>query len=96
MSTKKIPVECQFFEVWFLTCSSLRRLDGPGLFAAALMTPGLRRWELEGCGPSSRAPERVGYGGTGDREGPGGCMREGWTSHWRSWLVVMALRLGTN
>lgn len=22
-------------------------------------------------------------------------MREGWTNHWRSWLVVMALRLGT-
>lgn len=23
-------------------------------------------------------------------------MRVGWTSHWRSWLVVMAVTVGTN
>lgn len=95
-STPYISVSFSCWRNYFLTWSSFRRLVEAVVFAAARMTPGLRRWGWEGCGPSGRVPERLGYGGTGDREGPGGCMREGWTSHWRSWLVVMALRLGTN
>lgn len=43
-----------------LTCSSFLCLVEAGVFAAALMTPGLRRWDWEGGGPIARAPERVG------------------------------------
>lgn len=41
-------------------CSSFLRLVGAVVLAAALMTPGLRKWEWEGGATSGRAPERVG------------------------------------
>lgn len=41
-------------------CSSFLRLVEVVVFAAALMTPGLRRWDWEGDGPSGRTLETLG------------------------------------